>query len=68
MLTSVPRSGRLTATSVAEATRSIFGHPRFLLRGLQGAQAEISLATTVYNLKRMLNVLGANRLRAALAG
>jgi transposase len=46
----------------------IFGHPRFLLRGLQGAQAEISLATTVYNLKRMLNVLGANRLRAALAG
>jgi transposase len=45
----------------------IFGHPRFLLRGLQGAQAEISLATTVYNLKRMLNVLGANRLQAALA-
>ena len=34
----------------------IFGHPRFLLRGLQGAQAEISLATTVYNLKRMFNV------------
>jgi len=46
----------------------IFGNPRFLLRGLQGAQAEISLATTVYNLKRMLNVLGANRLRTALAG
>ena len=44
----------------------IFGHPRFLLRGLQGAQAEISLATTVYNLKRMLNVLGGIRLRAAL--
>ena len=46
----------------------IFGHPRFLLRGLQGAQSEISLATMVYNLKRMLNVLGANRLRAVLAG
>jgi transposase len=46
----------------------IFGHPRFLLRGLQGAQAEISLATMVYNLKRMLSVLGGNRLRAALAG
>jgi transposase len=46
----------------------IFGHPRFLLRGLQGAQAEISLATTVYNLKRMLKVIGGNRLRAALAG
>ena len=45
----------------------IFGHPRFLLRGLKGAQAEISLATMVYNLKRMLNVLGGSRLRAALA-
>jgi transposase len=45
----------------------IFGHPRFLLRGLQGAQAEISLATMVYNLKRMMNVLGSSRLRVALA-
>lgn len=44
----------------------IFGHPRFLLRGLHGAQTEISLATTVYNLKRMLNVLGGNGLRAVL--
>jgi len=46
----------------------IFGNPRFLLRGLRGAQAEISLATMVYNLKRMLNVVGATQLRAALAG
>jgi transposase len=45
----------------------IFGHPRFLLRGLAGAQTEISLATMVYNLKRMLNVLGGTRLRVALA-
>jgi transposase len=45
----------------------IFGHPRFLLRGLQGAQSESSLAITVYNLKRMLKVLGGRRLRAALA-
>jgi len=45
----------------------IFVHPRFLLRGLQGAQAEISLATTVYNLKRMFNVLGGVGLRVALA-
>jgi Transposase DDE domain len=45
----------------------IFGNPRFLLRGLRGAQAEISLATMVYNLKRILNVLGASRLRQALA-
>ncbi len=44
----------------------IFGHPRFLLRGLVGAQTEISLATMVYNLKRMVNVLGAQNLAAAL--
>jgi transposase len=45
----------------------IFGHPRFLLRGRVGAQAEISLATIVYNLKRMRQVLGGIRLRVALA-
>lgn len=44
----------------------IFGHPRFLLRGLSGAQTEISLATMAYNLKRILNVLGAHRLTTAL--
>jgi transposase len=45
----------------------IFGHPRFLLRGVSGAQTEISLATLVYNLKRMLNILGGTQLRTALA-
>jgi len=45
----------------------IFGHPRFLLRGVRGAQAEISLASMVYNLKRMQNVLGAIELQQALA-
>jgi transposase len=45
----------------------IFGHPRFLLRGLTGAQAEISLATMVYNLKRMMRDLGGSRLQVALA-
>lgn len=45
----------------------IFGHPRFLLRGRRGAQAEMSLAVIVYNLKRMMNVLGRPRLAAALA-
>ena len=34
----------------------IFGHPRFLLRGRQGAQAEMSLVVIVYNLKYMMNV------------
>jgi transposase len=67
-----PEMMRLRRSSVEHPFASlkyrIFGHPRFLLRGLQGAQAEISLATMVYNLKRMLSVLGGNRLRAALAG
>lgn len=45
----------------------IFGHPRFLLRGVAGAQTEMSLATLVYNLKRMLQVMGGATLRAALA-
>jgi transposase len=45
---------------------AIFGHPRFLLRGLAGAQTEISLGTMAYNLKRMMNLLGGQRLAAAL--
>jgi hypothetical protein len=44
----------------------IFGHPRFLLRGKDGAQTEISLATIAYNLKRMMNVLGGKKFAAAL--
>jgi hypothetical protein len=32
-----------------------------------GAQTEISLATLVYNLKRMLNILGGSQFRSALA-
>jgi transposase len=45
----------------------IFGHPRFLLRGLRGAQTEMGLAVMVYNFKRMLKVLGGTTLRLALA-
>ena len=44
----------------------IFGHPRFLLRGLKGAGTEMSLAVMVYNLKRMINILGAQRLTVIL--
>jgi transposase len=45
----------------------IFGHPRFLMRGVGGAQTEMSLATMAYNLKRMMNVLGGGFLSRALA-
>ncbi len=71
-LRATPEMMRLRRSTVehpfASLNYGIFGHPRFLLRGLQGAQTEISLATMVYNLKRMLSVLGVNRLGAALAG
>jgi transposase len=45
----------------------IFGHPRFLLRGLAGAQIETALAAMAYNLKTMMNLLGGSKLTAALA-
>lgn len=44
----------------------IFGPPRFLLRGLGGAQTEFSLGTMAYNLKRMMKVLGGDRLAQAI--
>jgi transposase len=46
---------------------AIFGHPRFLLRGLEGTRTEMSLAVMAYNLKRMLNLMGGAALRRALA-
>ena len=46
----------------------IFGHPRFLLRGRAGAQTEISLGTMAYNLKRMINILGSEKLAAEMQG
>jgi DDE family transposase len=59
-----PEVMRLRAATVelpfAALKYRIFGHPRFLLRGLAGAQTEIGLATLVYNLKRMMNILGWN--------
>src|SRR5215471_15338874 len=45
----------------------IFGLPRFLLRGLRGAQTEISLAVLAYNLRRMVNVMGGQEIRMKLA-
>ena len=45
----------------------IFGHPRFLLRGLAGAQIETSLATMAYNFKTMVRIMGGSKLRELLA-
>jgi transposase len=67
-----PQAMRLRRSTVehpfATLKYRIFGHPRFLLRGLRGAQTEMSLAVMAYNLKRMMNVLGGRLLSAALAG
>lgn len=66
-----PEAMRLRRSTVehpfATLKYRIFGHPRFLLRGLAGAQTEISLATVAYNLKRMINVMGGKKLAIALA-
>jgi transposase len=45
----------------------IFGHPRLLLRGLNGARTEIALGIMTYNLKRMINLMGNAKLTQALA-
>lgn len=65
-----PEAMRLRRSTVehpfANLKYRIFGHPRFLLRGLRGAQTEISLGVAAYNLKRMQNILGGHRLASAL--
>src|SRR5436309_4549400 len=66
-----PEAMRLRRSTVehpfATLKYHIFGHPRFLLRGLQGAQTEISLGVMAYNLKRMINAVGGPRITAKLA-
>ena len=65
-----PEAMRLRRSTVehpfANLKYRIFGHPRFLLRGLRGAQTEISLAVAAYNLKRMRKILGGHQLASAL--
>jgi transposase len=58
-----PNAMRLRRSTVehpfATLKYRIFGHPRFLLRGVSGAQTEISLATMAYNLKECSMCSGA---------
>lgn len=67
-----PEAMRLRRSTVehpyAALKYRIFEKPRFLLRGLSGAAAEISLATLVYNLKRAMNAVGATTLMWHLRG
>jgi hypothetical protein len=67
------RMEQRTTANVMRLRKSIVEHPfatlkyRIFGRGLGGAPTEISLATMVYNLKRMVKVLSAQNLAAALA-
>lgn len=44
----------------------LMGHPRFLVRGLIKAKAELALGVLGYNLKRAINILGVPMLLQAL--
>lgn len=65
-----PEAMRLSRQTVehpfATIKYRIFGHPRLLLRGLNGAKSEIPTATMAYDLKRVTKVLGAATLAAQL--
>jgi len=41
--------------------------PRFLVKGLKKAKAELALGVLCYNLKRVTNILGVQALLGALA-
>ncbi len=45
----------------------LMGLPRFLVRGLKKAKAELALGVLSYNLKRVINILGVPALLRALA-
>ena len=42
-------------------------HGHFLMKGLEKVKAEFSLSTLAYNIRRVLNILGVERLMAALS-
>lgn len=48
------------------AMKWLMGHPRFLVRGLRKAKAELALIVLGFNLKRVVNILGVQTLLAAL--
>jgi hypothetical protein len=45
----------------------LMAHPRFLIKGLKKAKAELALGVLNYNLKRVINILGVPALLQALA-
>jgi hypothetical protein len=52
----------------ADIKHRILGNARLLMRGLQGARSELSLAVLAYNLKRVFNMKGAAWMHQAMRG
>jgi hypothetical protein len=44
----------------------LMAHPRFLVKGLRKASAELALSVLSYNFKRVINILGVPALLGAL--
>jgi transposase len=57
---------RETAEHPFGTMKWLMAHPRFLLRGLRKAKAELALGVLCYNLKRIINILGVPALLEAL--
>lgn len=52
----------------ADIKHRILGNARLLMRGLDGARTELSLAVLAYNLKRAFNMKGASWMQQAMRG
>ena len=57
---------RETAEHPFGTMKWLMAHPRFLIKGLKKAKAELALGVLCYNLKRIINILGVPALLAAL--
>jgi transposase len=57
---------RETAEHPFGTMKWLMAHPRFLLRGLRKAKAELALGVLCYNLKRVITILGVPTLLGAL--
>ena len=62
------RVRRQTAEHPFGTLKAWMGHTHFLTKTLPRVSTEMSLHVLAYNLKRVLNLLGARPLLAALAG
>src|SRR6266403_1025988 len=58
---------RETAEHPFGTMKWLMAHPRFLVKGLKKAKAELALGVLNYNLKRVINILGVPALLQALA-